>query len=230
VTRVCLVTGAAGPLGTALIERCAGRYDVVAVEHRRPVFAAAQDRRFVDPLDPARELPAAPVHVVRADLSDEAAVAALAAEATERFGGVDLLVNAAAHRRFGPLVELGAGPGAARAFDVNVLAPLRVALALVRACWSDPAVNVERNRGIVNVSSTAGMYVYPDLGQGLYAASKAALNHLTYHLAAELWDLGVRANAVAPDTFPGRVATSAVVEAILDLDASRVTGEVRAVT
>ena len=66
---------------------------------------------------------------------------------------------------------------------------------------------MQHNRNVVNISSTAGHFVYEDLGQGLYATSKAALDHLTYHLASEFWDLGIRVNAVAPDTFPGRDAT-----------------------
>lgn len=41
MTRVCLLTGASGPLGTALIERYADRYQIVAVHHRRPLYFAA---------------------------------------------------------------------------------------------------------------------------------------------------------------------------------------------
>jgi NAD(P)-dependent dehydrogenase (short-subunit alcohol dehydrogenase family) len=68
--------------------------------------------------------------------------------------------------------------------------------------------------------------MYPDLGQSLYGTSKAALNHLTYHLANEFWDLGVRVNSIAPDTFPGRIPTEEVLEAILVLDTSNQTGQV----
>ena len=80
--------------------------------------------------------------------------------------------------------------------------------------------------------------MYPDLGQALYASSKAALNHLTYHLASELWDIGVRVNAVAPDTFPGRVSIDDIRTAVtlgahplidtIAVDGDRVTVEIRA--
>ena len=97
---------------------------------------------------------------------------------------------------------------------------------LARQAWSARVEeNVERNRNVVIVASSAGLYVYPDLGQGVYAASKAALIHLAYHLASECWDLGVRVNTIAPDTFPGRVETDQVVDAIVAFDEGSETGQ-----
>ena len=111
------------------------------------------------------------------------------------------------------------------AFSVNVLAPLRLTMAIARHFWRiDREANLQRTRNVVNVSSTAGVYVYPDLGQACYAATKAALNHATYHLASELWDLGVRANAIAPNSFPGIVPTGRVLDEIIALDRSGDTG------
>jgi NAD(P)-dependent dehydrogenase (short-subunit alcohol dehydrogenase family) len=55
----------------------------------------------------------------------------------------------------------------------------------------------ERGEGvIVNVSSDAGVEAYP--GWGGYGASKAALEHLSRTLAAELEESGVRVYAVDP--------------------------------
>jgi NAD(P)-dependent dehydrogenase (short-subunit alcohol dehydrogenase family) len=208
---------------------CAERYAIAAVHHRNGVQYATQDQRFVDPLEPERDVPAnrTAVHSVRADLSQPREVDRVVAEVVDRFGPVDLLVNAAARRSFGHVLGAGCLDPADTVMSVNVLAPLRLCVALARACWqADPEANLAGNRNIVNVSSTAGLYVYPDLGQALYATSKAALNHLTYHLASDLWDIGIRVNAVAPDTFPGRVPIGDVVEAILALDASDRTGQV----
>jgi len=232
VRRVCLLTGASGPLGAAFVEQLGNAYDVVAVHHRRPVYAAAQHQEFVDPLEPGKPVAANDrrVHTIRADLGAPDQIQAAVTEAVATFGCVDLLVNAAAVRRFSPLVSSDVEHFAESSFRVNVVAPLRLTRALAEGCWAtDPDENVRRRRNIVSVSSTAGLYVYPDLGQGLYSASKAALNQLTYHLASELWDLGIRVNAVAPDTFPGRVPTSDVVDAIAGFDASDETGQVLAV-
>ena len=114
---------------------------------------------------------------------------------------------------------------AAGTFAVNTLSPLWLAGELVRQAWASSVDdNVERNRNIVAVASSAGSYVYPDLGQGVYAASKAGLIHLAYHLASECWDLGVRVNTVVPDTFPGRVETDDVIDVIVGFDQGSETG------
>jgi NAD(P)-dependent dehydrogenase (short-subunit alcohol dehydrogenase family) len=229
VTRVCLLTGASGSLGTAFLERYADRYEIVAVHHRRPVYFPTQGQNFVDPLAPERQVVANArrAHAIRADISRQEEIDAVVEGALRAFGRVDLLVNAAAIRSFSPLLAHGADAGAAGLFRVNVLAPLRFSLSLARLFWSaDREANVHLNRNILNVSSTAGLFVYADTGQALYASSKAALNHLTYHLASELWGLGIRVNAVAPDTFPGRVPIGDVLDAIAAFDKSSETGQV----
>jgi NAD(P)-dependent dehydrogenase (short-subunit alcohol dehydrogenase family) len=227
--RVCLLTGASGPLGTAFIERCADHYEIVAVHHGRPVYAATQNQSFVDPLNPAADCASNRhrVHATKADISDRESIDGVVDEVLDTLGRVDLLINAAAVRQFAPLLAATTEAAAETVLRVNVLAPLWLSLGLARAHWRDnPDANVKLNRNVINVSSTAGRFVYEDLGQGLYATSKAALEHLTYHLASEFWDLGIRVNAVAPDTFPGRVPISEVVDAIVALDESRDTGQI----
>lgn len=227
--RICLLTGAGGALGAAFVERFADRYQIVAVQHERPVYFAAQDQRFVDPLTGTEDESAnrRRCHVLRADLSQPEEVTALVDSVLRTFGHVEVLVNAAAVRWFSPVLARDAAASELAMLTVNVLAPLWLCRALGSRSWSrDPAGNLEHNRNVVNVSSSAGLYVYPDLGQALYSASKAALNHLTYHLASELWNIGVRVNAVAPDTFPGRVPVDAVLDAIASFDTSDVTGQV----
>src|SRR5207253_8964681 len=97
------------------------------------------------------------------------------------------------------------------ALRLNVVAPLALVAEVGRRLWlTDLEENRYRNRCVVNVSSSAGIYVYPGYGQGMYSASKAALNILTRHLAAELEPIGVRANVLAPDAFPGRVPIARV--------------------
>jgi NAD(P)-dependent dehydrogenase (short-subunit alcohol dehydrogenase family) len=228
--RVCLFTGASGLLGTAFLERYAHCYEVVAVHHTSPIQFATQDQAFVDPLLPETELPANghAVHAVCADLSQAAEIDRVLEVALRQFGRVDLLISAAAHRQWSSLLDPAALRQAERTIAINVLAPMRLAIGLTLRFWGeDPEGNVEANRNIINISSTAGSYVYPDQGQALYATSKAALNHLTYHLASELWDVGVRVNAVAPDTFPARVSIDEILDAVLEFDRSAATGEVR---
>ncbi|MBT0769063.1 SDR family oxidoreductase [Kineosporia sp. J2-2] len=226
---VCLLTGAGGLFGQAFVARCAAEYRIVAVHGRTPVNRASQNQTFVDPLNPGGRLALNddPVHTIRADLSRADEIERVVDETLNEFGQVDLLINAAARRHWAPLLAPGAIASASEVFDVNLLAPLRMSVEVARRCWlADPAGNLAANRSVVQLSSTAGLYVYPDLGQALYGTSKAGLNHLTYHLASEFWDLGVRVNALAPDTFPGRVATQDVIDGVLDLARSDVTGRI----
>lgn len=60
----------------------------------------------------------------------------------------------------------------------------------------------------------------------MYSASKAALDHLTRGIAAEFAEFGVRANAIAPNSFPALVPTERVAQAIAELDASSLSGGV----
>jgi NAD(P)-dependent dehydrogenase (short-subunit alcohol dehydrogenase family) len=226
MNRTCLLTGASGTLGSAFIARFADVYDIVAVRLTHPVYAATTDQQFVDPFS-GQQQPRPGVRSVVTDLTDPQAVNDLISLLRREMGQIDLLLNAAAIRAWQPLLRPDSDTVAARVFDVNVIGLLRLTTGVARAFWcADPAANIAANRCVVNISSIAGCYVYPDLGQAMYAASKAALNHLTYHLASEFWDIGVRVNAVAPDTFPGRVATDAVLDAIRDLDAGDQTGQI----
>ena len=227
--RVCLLTGASGLLGTRFIECCAERYQIVAAHHQNVISYATQDQEFVDPVCSLRPLPINQhrVYSLRADLREPAQIDRAIREVMDRFGGIDLLINGAAVRHWCGLLETGGIDRAEKILKLNVLTPLRLSVGLAHAFWnSDPEANVRANRNIVNISSIAGLFIYPDLGQALYATSKAALNHLTYHLASEFWDIGIRVNAVAPDTFPGRVPIEQVIESILALDNSDMTGQV----
>ncbi|WP_200800167.1 SDR family NAD(P)-dependent oxidoreductase [Jatrophihabitans endophyticus] len=232
--RVCLVTGAGGLLGSALCRALAPDHDVVAVCRRRTPATPSQYESLVDPLDPGGELAenAAAVHVVHADLEADGQVQRVVEVALARFGRVDLLVNNAAHLRLHPaglLDTAGSFADFDRYFRMNVAVPAQLATELARVHWQHRAPeNRAANRNVVNVSSLSASRVYGG-GQAVYAASKAALNQLTRHLAAEFVPFGVRVNAVAPNSFPAVVATERVVAAIGRLDRDTVTGRVLAV-
>lgn len=233
MTRVCLLTGASGRLGAAFAERYADRYQIVAVHGRRPLYCATQNQVFVDPLDPTRAISEETTRVygIRADISRPSAPGHVVREALSQFGQVDLLVNAAAARHVAPLLDPASEEQAAQLFAVNVIAPARFTLSLTREFWArDPDANLERSRNVVNVSCASGLFVQPDAGEALYGTSKAALHHLTYHLASELWDVGIRVNAVVPDAFPTEVPAEDVLEAIVALDDSEQTGQLVRVT
>jgi NAD(P)-dependent dehydrogenase (short-subunit alcohol dehydrogenase family) len=134
---------------------------------------------------------------MRAHAADESAASDCVATTFEFFGSIDILVNnAGTNRAFGNLVDVGR-TDVSKTLEVNLLAPLM---------WSQLVWNAhmrEHGGSIVNVASLGGLDVAPNLGA--YNVSKAALIHLTRHLALELAP-NVRVNAVAPGVVRTRLA------------------------
>jgi len=225
--RVCLLTGASGRLGVAFCRTFARRYDIVAVGGSRDVPFPTQSQRFVDPLDPDRDLPANrnPVHALRADLTDERELNRLVDVALARFGTIDLLVNAATDTTRSALLALDEGDDVlTRHFLVDATVPARLTALVARRAWlgrSDE--NRHFNRNVVNVSSITSLLAGSG-GLGAYGAAKAALNYLSDQLAHELQPHAVRVNVLAPTSFPRLIPTNDVAREIAALDRSHATG------
>jgi len=181
---VAVVTGASRGLGAGLAARLAERG-----------FSLGLCARHVPPLpeglDPGRAVRAA------VDVTDADALDAFAAEVTKRLGPIDLWVNNAG--LLGPIAPArDAGPREVRdALLVNVLGVHLGSAAFARSVRAR-AVRARTEPGprptLVNISSGAARSVYP--GWSAYGPSKAAVEHLSRHLAAEEPDLAVF--AVAP--------------------------------
>jgi 3-oxoacyl-[acyl-carrier protein] reductase len=217
--RVCLFTGISGTLGRDFAARYANAYDIVGVYNT--TFPAVP----VVSLDASGQRDPDAIYAVQADLAEEGAVEEVVEKVLARFASVDLLIPAAVFRRFGIMKNRGFTDTLVWQFYMNVCVPVRFASALTRKSWQHtPEENRARGRNIVNLSSTTGHHVYPK--QSGYGATKAALDLSTRHLAVELADIGIRANAVAPTTFPGLVSTESVSDAIVRYDRSECTGEV----
>ncbi len=110
---------------------------------------------------------------------------------------------------------------------INLVAWLRLAAEVASSFWRDRyEENRANRRHWISISSTAGLRIYSNQGQGPYGAANAALNMATAHMAVEFKTLGVRANVVAPNSFPSIVATEDVASAIVELDKIDMTGQV----
>lgn len=176
--KVALVTGSTSGIGAATVRRLAADGMTVAV-HSRSSQAAGQEL--------AAELGGS-YH--QADLSDDAAAAGLVPHVLAEHGRLDVLVNNAGISWPVPHDDLGGltADDWRRVLDVNLIAPWLLCTAALPALRSAGGC-------IVNVTSHAG--VRPKGSSVAYAASKAALNHVTKLLAAALGP-SVRVNAVAP--------------------------------
>ena len=128
---------------------------------------------------------------VRADVTDDDAVRKAVAEAVDRLGGLDVLVNNAGIGAQGT-VEDNDDDEWHRVFDVNVVGLARVA----RACL--PHLRRSDVASIVNTCSVAATAGLPN--RALYSATKGAILSLTLAMAAEHIREGVRVNCVNPGT------------------------------
>src|SRR5262245_57137667 len=153
---VCLLTGASGRLGTLFCQLYRHRYQIVAVHCSRPVHPPEEVSWRIDPFNPGvrRSIEGHDVATVQADLSDPAQIPHVVDFALERFGRVDVLVNAAAIFR---RVSLTGGEPVAEdisaMLDMNALVPLRLALELSQRFWRGRTEeNAAFNRSIINVS------------------------------------------------------------------------------
>ncbi|TXK18778.1 SDR family NAD(P)-dependent oxidoreductase [Homoserinibacter sp. GY 40078] len=161
-----VVTGAASGIGHAIAAHLTARGD-----HVLGIDRAAADG------------------IVAADLADPAARSAAIAEARERLGGIDVLVNVAGVWRAGSVLDSGLDDWRAL-WAIDLEAPIELT-ALVA-----PGM-VEQGFGrIVNITSVHARFAQPSALA--YAVAKAGLEAATRSAAFDLAPHGVLVNAVAP--------------------------------
>jgi NAD(P)-dependent dehydrogenase (short-subunit alcohol dehydrogenase family) len=125
---------------------------------------------------------------IQADLCADGAAAEIVSQAVARFGGIDVLVNAAGHIASGT-IETTALEAWDKMIDINLRSVFRL--------MQQVTPLLIRSKGnVVNVSSVTGLRSFP--GVLAYCVSKAALDQLTRCAALELAAKGVRVNAVNP--------------------------------
>ena len=128
------------------------------------------------------------------DVRDRAGTHAAVAAATERLGGLDAMVVAAAVYPRRPLLEIGDDDWE-QSLAVNVRGTYNAIVAAVAHMRGQPRVDGVRGR-IVTVSSVDAFRAHPQNAH--YAATKAAVVSLTRSFAAALAPDGVLVNGVAP--------------------------------
>lgn len=184
--RVALITGGGGGIGSAIAQAFAGAGAKVAVVGRTQESLGATVARVESVGGEAVAIPA--------DVTDEVATAAAVATTVERFGALDILVNAVgggAGKALHPAQEY---PRAAWDWimELNLRSTLVPTQATVRAM-------IERGRGgvVLNISSVrANLGI--NAGYSAYVAAKGAINALTRQWATEWARHGIRVNAIMP--------------------------------
>jgi len=181
-TKVALVTGASRGIGRAIALELAKAGAKVAINYAGSE-AAAQDaaRLIIDGGGEAR--------IYQADVADYAQVSAMMKRVVVEMGQIDILINNAGVLTRSFLMMMSSEEFR-RILDVNLLGTFH--------CTKAVALHMMKRKSgvIVNLSSLAGDRGL--IGQGAYAASKAAINNFTQVAAKEFAGHGIRVNAVAP--------------------------------
>lgn len=179
-TRVALVTGGSGGIGSDVVERLAEDGHAVAIHY------AGNANRAEDLATKVREAGGQAI-TVGGDVADEVAMAAAFDTVTQEFGGIDVVVNTAGIMLLSPISTLNLAD-LDRMHRTNIRGTFVV---------SQLAANRLRAGGaIVNFSTTVTRTQFPTYGA--YVASKAAVEGITLILARELRGKDITVNAVAP--------------------------------
>ncbi|HET6873846.1 MAG TPA: SDR family oxidoreductase [Acidimicrobiales bacterium] len=176
--KVALVTGASKGIGAAIARRLAESGASVMLSSRK-MEALEETAATIDGMTS--------VYAAHAGRPEEAH--ACVAATIERFGGLDILVNnAATNPYYGRAVDIDLAR-----FDKTIEVNLRGPLVWTQEAWRQA---MSEGGGVVVNISSVGAFTYAG-PIGIYDMTKAALVHLTKHLASELGP-GVRVNAIAP--------------------------------
>jgi NAD(P)-dependent dehydrogenase (short-subunit alcohol dehydrogenase family) len=216
VTRVAVVTGANRGMGWETARQLTERGMTVLLTARDPAKGEQSLSRLRDVLGARADA----VSSFSCDVTDAAAVDALAAHVRTTYGRLDVLVNNA-----GAILDPHdpSDPKPSSFFDSDLDA-IRQSFALntmgaVLTCRALVPIMRENGYGrVVNVST--GMAALNDMGAGFpgYRMSKTALNALTRLLGVELASSGIKVNAVCPGhvmtDMGGKSATRTVEEGV----------------
>jgi NAD(P)-dependent dehydrogenase (short-subunit alcohol dehydrogenase family) len=175
--KTALVTGAGRGLGKAIADGLAEAGAIVYGTSRDPQTAERIAQRYG-------------TQAVAVEMTDIPMVRDSVAEVLSHSGGIDLLVNNAGINLPKPATEVTEQDWDA-VLDTNLRGTFFLTTELAKF-W----LTSSRPAAVVNVASQSGLVAIEE--RAAYGTSKAALIHLTKHLALEWAADGIRVNAVAP--------------------------------
>ena len=188
-SRVALVTGGTGGIGTAIVKRLAGMGHKVATNYRNEEKARAwQEKMKADGYD---------VTIVKGDVTSPQEAEAMVREVEATLGPIDILVNNAGITRDCTFHRMKADQWM-DVINTNLNSCFNVTRPVIEGMR-------ERKWGrIIQISSINGLK--GQYGQANYAASKAGMHGFTISLARENARNGITVNTISP----GYIATDMV--------------------
>ena len=173
--RVVLITGASSGIGKACAEACAAAGMKVYGTSRRPATTTTTAS------------PAGGVKMIAMDVTEDGSVRAAVAEVLAKEGRIDVVVNNAGFGIAGAIEDTSLAE-AVRQFETNFFGVLRVCHAVL------PSMRQAGGGRIINIGSLGGAMGLPF--QGLYSASKFAIEGLTESLRHEVARYGIEVTVI----------------------------------
>ena len=183
-------------MATVLITGCSSGFGKLAALHfaRKgdTVYASMRNTSKGKELEEARDAESLKIELLELYVTDDASVSAAISKVIGEAGQIDVLVNNAGIGAHGPIEETD-DDEAKEIFETNFFGVLRV----IRAAL--PHMREKKAGTIANVSSLAGRVGPPF--DGIYAASKFALEAMSEALSYEVHPFGIRVLLVEPGGF-----------------------------
>src|SRR4051794_432902 len=181
MARTWFITGTSRGFGREWAEAALDRGDRVA--------ATARDVSTLDDLAARHGDNVLPLAL---DVTDRPAVLSALAQAYERFGRLDVVVNNAGYGQFGMIEEISERE-AREQFETNVFGALWVTQGAL------PYLRDSGGGHIIQVSSIGGVSAFPNIG--IYNGSKWALEGISQALAQEVALFGIKVTIIEPGGF-----------------------------
>jgi NAD(P)-dependent dehydrogenase (short-subunit alcohol dehydrogenase family) len=159
---------------------------LAALERGDSVAATARDAGSLDELVAEHGDRVFPISL---DVNDREADFAAVAQAHERFGRLDVVVNNAGYGQFGMVEELSEAE-ARDQIETNLFGALWITQAAL------PFMRAQGSGHILQVSSIGGISAFPTVG--IYHASKWALEGFSQALAQEVGGFGIKVTLIEP--------------------------------
>ncbi|MDN3563931.1 glucose 1-dehydrogenase [Paeniroseomonas aquatica] len=179
--KTAIVTGASSGIGAGIAKALGAEGAVVIVNY-------AGSKKGADAVVATIQASGGTAFAVQADMSKSADVARLFDVAKSDHGTVDVLVNNAGVAVFEMVADL-TEEAFHKQFDVNVLGYFLAIREAVKHFG-------EAGGSIINISSI--LSTDPYLASSVYAATKGAVDTMTFALARELGPRGIRVNSILP--------------------------------
>jgi NAD(P)-dependent dehydrogenase (short-subunit alcohol dehydrogenase family) len=194
MAQTILVTGSTSGFGRLTVETLARQGYTVFAGMRA---VAGKNAPAAEELRALAQREQLALHIVEIDITDDASVEQAIASLVGITGRLDVVVNNAGVSYSGPL-EAYTLEQVQQQFETNVFGVLRVNRAAL------PHMRRQGGGLLLQIGSIAGRLALPF--QGLYAATKFALEGLTESYRDELAPFGIDAAIIEPGTYPTPIA------------------------